>query len=62
MHALAQVEGVDGLDEADAADLEEIVHALAAPGELLHYAQHQPEIPRDQFLASVPVTRVGLLQ
>ena len=59
---LAQVEAVHGLDEADDPHLEQVVHALAAPGEALHNRQHQPEVPGDQLLPGPFLARPRLFQ
>ena len=61
LDVLLQIEGVDGLDEADAADLEEVVHALPAPGELLHHRQNEPQIAGDQLLPRRLVAGLGPL-
>ena len=56
LNILAQVKAVDGFDEANAADLEKIVHAFTAAGELLDHRQHQPEIARNQRLPCLVIT------
>ena len=41
--------------QPDTAHLEEVVHALAAPGELLHHRQNKPQIAGDQLFPRVLV-------
>ena len=62
LHVLTQVEAVDRLDKAYHAHLEQVVHALPAPGKFLHHGQHQPQIARYELLARGLVARSDLFK
>jgi len=53
------VKVVDGFDEADAADLKEVVDVLAAGGEALDHAEHQPQVPGDELFPGGFVALMG---
>ena len=56
-HAQLRVEIVDGLDQADAAHLKEVVHTLAPVVKALDHAEHEPEVPLYEFMASAGIAR-----